>query len=203
VSGHGAGGHHRDGGGTVRRHNIDGLIVLTALFMASAGGGLRPWQIVAGQYLGFAVMVAVSVLAAVGLFIAPGEWEGLIGLLPLMLGVRGLMKARHIEDGDSALPVGGLPSAAGVIIANGADNIAVYTPLFTALSIGGIAITIIVFFVLVGVWCALAWFLGGNKKVVAALVHVGKWLVPVVFIAIGAGILVKTGVLVRLMEAFV
>jgi cadmium resistance protein CadD (predicted permease) len=73
--------------------NIDGLIVLTALFMASARGGPKVWQIIVGQYVGFAAMVALSLLAAAGLFVVPGEWEGLVGVLPLALGASGLVRS--------------------------------------------------------------------------------------------------------------
>ncbi|MGW3472859.1 cadmium resistance transporter [Saccharopolyspora sp. NPDC000995] len=179
--------------------NIDGLIVLTALFMASASGLPRPWQIVLGQYLGFTVMVIISVLAAAGLVFVPDRWVGLIGALPLGLGAWGLVRARADPAEETSSWVGTFSSVVGVILANGADNISVYIPLFAVLPPDRIAVTIAVFFVLVGVWCAAARLLGGNKKVVSALVSVGRWLVPVVFMAIGIAILIKTGVVPRLL----
>jgi cadmium resistance protein CadD (predicted permease) len=182
--------------------NIDGLIVLTALFMASASGKPRPWQIVAGQYIGFSVMLLLSSLGAAGLVAVPDQWEGLVGLLPLALGIRGLVKARANGSGPSPWITTNLPSVAGVIVANGTDNISVYTPLFSRLSIGAIAVTVAVFLALVAVWCCLAWLLGGNKKIVVGLGHVGDWLVPLVFIAIGAAILLKSGVPAALSALF-
>lgn len=179
--------------------NVDGLIVLTALFMASASGWPRPWQIVLGQYLGFTVMVIISMLAAAGLVLVPDRWEGLVGFLPLGLGVWGLLHARANADGAIPSRVGTLSSIVGVILANGADNISVYIPLFAVLTPGRIAVTIAVFLVLVGVWCTIARLLGRNKKVVAALVRAGRWLVPVVFVVIGMAILIKTGVVPRLL----
>jgi cadmium resistance protein CadD (predicted permease) len=182
--------------------NIDGLIVLTALFMASASGKPRPWQIVAGEYLGFSVMLLLSALAAAGLVAVSNPWEGLVGLLPLALGVRGLAKARANGSGPSPWIATNVPSVAGVILANGTDNISVYTPLFSRLSIGAIAVTIAVFLVLVAVWCYLARLLGSNKKIVVGLGHVGDWLVPLVFIAIGAAILLRSGVPAALSALF-
>ncbi len=179
--------------------NVDGLIVLTALFMASATGWPRPWQIVLGQYLGFAVMVIISMLATAGLVLVPDRWEGLVGVVPLGLGVWGLVRARARTDGAMPSRVGTLSSIVGVILANGADNISVYIPLFAVLTPGRIAVTIAVFLVLVGVWCTIARLLGRNKKVVSALEGVGRWLVPVVFMAIGTAILIKTGVVPRLL----
>jgi cadmium resistance protein CadD (predicted permease) len=182
--------------------NIDGLIVLTALFMASASGKPRPWQIVAGQYVGFIVMLLLSSLAAVGLVAVADQWEGLVGLLPLALGIHGLVKARANGSGPSPWITTNLPSVAGVILANGMDNVSVYTPLFSRLSIGGIAVTVAVFLALVVVWCYLAWLIGGNKKIVVGLARVGDWLVPLVFIAIGAAILLKSGVPAALTALF-
>jgi cadmium resistance protein CadD (predicted permease) len=179
--------------------NIDGLVVLTALFMASADGWPRPWQIVAGQYLGAAMMIVISLLVATGLASVPVRWEGLAGAFPLALGVWGLLRARAEAGGPASSRVGTLASVVCVILANGVDNISMYIPLFAALTPGRIAVTIAVFLVLVGMWCAMARLLGGNLKVVSALAGFGRWLAPVVFMGIGTTILVKTGVVPRLL----
>jgi cadmium resistance transport/sequestration family protein len=181
--------------------NVDGLIVLTALFMTSVRGRPRPWQIITGQYIGFVVMLTLSVMAALGLRVVPDDWIGLVGLLPLTLGVRQLLKARAGGDGGSSLLDGHLPSVVLVILANGADNISVYTPLFRTLNTAMTAVTVAVFLALVAAWCALAWFLAANKKAVTVLERAGRWFVPLVFVAIGAGVLVRTGVLARLVSA--
>jgi len=108
--------------------NVDDLVVLTVLFLAArAGGRPRPVQIWAGQYTGIGVLVAVSALAALGLAVVPGRWVGLLGLVPLALGVRGLVGAVRSrgatgDDGPAEIAAGTLP-VAGVTIANGADNI--------------------------------------------------------------------------------
>ncbi|PRY30119.1 cadmium resistance transporter [Pseudosporangium ferrugineum] len=72
--------------------NVDDLIVLTVLFLAARATGRPPaWQVWVGQYAGIAALVAVSGLAAVGLTIVPDPWTGLLGLVPVALGVRGLI----------------------------------------------------------------------------------------------------------------
>ena len=50
--------------------NIDDIVLLTMWF-GSAGGILRGRHIVAGQYVGFAVLVAVSLLGALGALLVP------------------------------------------------------------------------------------------------------------------------------------
>lgn len=176
--------------------NVDDLIVLTVLFLASRSTG-RParWQIVVGQYLGIAALTGVSAVAALGLVVIPEGWVGWLGLLPLALGVWGLFKAR---DGEQPAVANGLLPVAGVTIANGADNISVYTPVFRSLGVGDSVVMMAVFAVGVAVWCLVASWLGGHQRVISALERVGHWLVPVVFIAIGAVILLESGVVGRL-----
>ncbi len=85
--------------------------MLTVLFLSSrATGRPRRWQIWAGQSLGIATLVAVSVVAALGLTIVPDQWVGLLGLVPFGLGVRGLLRA---QDPDPPVVATGVLSVAG------------------------------------------------------------------------------------------
>ena len=90
---------------------------------------------------------------------------------------------------------------AAITIANGADNIAVYTPVFRTLGAPQTAVTIAVFLICVGIWCYAGRLLGTRRKVVDTLERVEHWLVPVVFIVLGAIILLESGVLGRLIVA--
>ncbi|MGI5214750.1 cadmium resistance transporter [Plantactinospora sp. CA-290183] len=91
--------------------DIDDIVVLTVLFVtARTAGRPRPWQIVAGQYAGIGVLVAASAVVAAGLLIVPDPWTGLLGLLPVALGVRALLRP---EDRDGAPPVVGGTLAGG------------------------------------------------------------------------------------------
>jgi len=184
--------------------NIDDLVVLTVLFLASARGALPGWKVVAGQYLGFITLVSVSVIAAAGLTLVPDEWVGFLGLIPLGIGAYGLIRTlrRRADDDDdeSAIRAGGMLGVAGITIANGADNIALYTPVFRTSPIPDTVITIVVFLVLLAAWCLVARFVGTNNSVTEALEKVEHWLVPAVFIGLGLYILIESGVIVRLVE---
>ncbi|REE96688.1 cadmium resistance transporter [Thermomonospora umbrina] len=176
--------------------NVDDLIVLTVLFLASrAGGRPRVWQIWAGQYAGIAVLVLVSLVAALGLTIVPDDRVGLLGLVPFALGVRGLLRARGTDSDDSPAVATGLLSVAGVTIANGADNISVYTPVFRTIGAGPVGATVVVFAAGVAVWCLAASWLGSHRRVIAVIERHGRWIVPAVFIAIGTVIVLESGVL--------
>ena len=172
--------------------NVDDLIVLTVLFLGVRAASAPAWKIWAGQYLGIGTLVAVSILAALGLTLIPDRYVPLLGLVPLALGVRALIQAfrgREEPDAPPTAPVRGLLPVAGITIANGADNIAVYTPVFRTTDVRGATVLILVFAVLVAVWCAAGSWLGSHKRVIAVIERHGHWLVPLVFIAIGAVIL--------------
>ncbi|MFE9693968.1 cadmium resistance transporter [Micromonospora sp. NPDC005806] len=176
--------------------NLDDIVVLTVLFVAARGTGRpRPRDIVAGQYLGIGALVAAAVVAAAGLLIVPDPWTGLLGLLPVALGVRALLTR---SDDDPPAVVGSLLGVAGVTIANGADNIAVYVPVFRSLGPAAGLVWLVVFAALVAVWCTVAALLGGHPRVVGLVGRAGHWLVPAVFVAIGVTILVTSGVLPHL-----
>ncbi|GAA2195206.1 cadmium resistance transporter [Micromonospora lupini] len=178
--------------------DIDDIVILTLFFVAARTTGRpRTSQIVAGQYLGIGALALASAVVAAGLLVVPDPWTGLLGLLPIALGVRAL---RGSDDDEPATVVTGTLGVAGVTIANGADNVAVYVPVFRALGPGDSAVFLLVFVVLVGLWCAAAAWLGGHRRVVRLVERAGHWLVPAIFVAIGVVILVSSGVLGRLLD---
>jgi cadmium resistance transport/sequestration family protein len=184
--------------------NIDDLVVLTILFLVSARGGtLTAWKVVTGQYLGLVTLIAISVAAALGLTLVPDEWVGFLGLLPLGIGLYGLFRflfrSRDDDDDDdeSAIRAGGLLGVAGITIANGADNISLYTPVFRTQPVLDTAVTITVFLILLAAWCVLARAIGTNRRVTETLEKIEHWLVPAVFIGLGFFILIESGVVPR------
>ncbi|XTZ15272.1 cadmium resistance transporter [Micromonospora echinospora] len=178
--------------------NVDDIVVLTVLFVAARTTGRpRRWQIVAGQYAGIAALVGVAAIAAVGLLVVPEPWTGLLGLLPVALGVRALLSR---DDDETPTVVGGMAGVAGVTIANGADNIAVYVPVFRTLAPAEALVFLLVFVAGIGLWCAVGARLGGHPRVVRLVERTGHWLVPVIFVAIGVVILVGSGVVGHLVD---
>ncbi|MDW5596811.1 cadmium resistance transporter [Conexibacter stalactiti] len=168
--------------------NVDDLLVLALLFTTSRTVARpRPWQIWAGQYLGIGLLVGVALLAALGLTLVPDRWIGLLGLIPLALGLRGLLAAARADRDDPPPPVAaGVLAIAAVTIANGADNVAVYTPILRALTLAEVALTVAVFAALVAVWCGAGALLASHRHATTVVERWGAWLVPVVFVAIGA-----------------
>ena len=70
--------------------NIDDIIILL-LFFAQVDANFRRRHIVIGQYLGFTLLILASLPGFFGGLIVPREWIGLLGLLPIAIGIKQLM----------------------------------------------------------------------------------------------------------------
>jgi cadmium resistance transport/sequestration family protein len=174
--------------------NIDDIFVLM-LFFYGAGKRLSRWHVVVGQYAGFAALVALSLVGYFARFVAPQEWIGLLGILPVIIGLK---KLRELKSGKSEEAHMEKPAAhavftvASVTFANGGDNIGIYTPLFASSNFVELLVTLAVFFVLVAVWCALGYFLGRHPAVYRLLDKYGHVIVPFVLIALGLYIMLES-----------
>lgn len=81
----------------------------------------------------------------------------------------------------------------GVTLANGGDNIGIYIPIFTGMSLMSIFVTLIIFMFLTAIWCFI-----GLKFAEAPFVNrnIEKYksiFVPIIFIALGLFILMESG----------
>jgi cadmium resistance protein CadD (predicted permease) len=166
--------------------NLDDFALLTLLF---ATPGSRRQTVVVGQYLGLAILVAISALAAVGLVVVPIRWVGLLGVIPFVLGIRELTS--HTNHAPRA-PRVNLLGVAGLVVADGADNVALYTPVFRHLGPARSLGYTLVFSVLAAMWCMLAAALARRRVIARTVERLGHVLVPLVFIAIGLALLATT-----------
>lgn len=183
--------------------NVDDFVVLLLLVLGMPEDGIRRWQIVIGQYLGFAVLLVISACGALALHAVPGSWAGLLAVVPLALGVRGLIRAWRAPGAPGETPILAASAAkvAIVTVANGGDNVSVYAVLFRQLSPAGTAVTILVFLVMLGGLCALALAAGQHARLIPAIARGNRWFTPSVFVIIGAVLLVRTGAIARLVSA--
>jgi cadmium resistance protein CadD (predicted permease) len=176
--------------------DIDDLFVLVALFASRA---FRTGQVVLGQYLGIAALVAVSATSYFLRLVLPGEWIGLAGILPIVLGIReALDLCRELRGGGEEADAsetprgrGGALSVAAVTIANGGDNVGVYVPLFASSSPLEIALLAATFLLMTAVWLLLAWLLVSNRLFGRHIRRVGRFALPVVLVGLGVFILLK------------
>jgi cadmium resistance protein CadD (predicted permease) len=168
--------------------NVDDLVLL-ALFFAR-GVAVR---VVVGQYVGFGVLLAASVVGALGAGLLPPSVLHWLGLVPLFLGVRAAWRVWGPGAGEEAAepaePGRSVWAVATVTIANGGDNIGVYVPVFAVAGTAGLVTYATVFLVLVGVWCLAGRFLATRPVVARLLARWGHVVLPVVLVAVGVLIL--------------
>ena len=176
--------------------NLDDILILV-LFFTQIGAGFGCRQIVLGQYLGFTALVLLSLPGFFGSLILPRPWIGLLGIVPIAIGLNRLLNPEEEEEEEelnlSSAPFSSLISpqtygVAAITFANGGDNIGIYVPLFANSSWEGLLIIIGEFFLLVGVWCYAAYRLTKVSAIANTLTRYGNLLVP--FVLIGLGILI-------------
>ena len=105
--------------------SIDYLVVLTILFASQGKKGLK--SIYAGQYLGTGLLVLISLIAAYFLNFIPQDWIiGLLGLIPLGLGIRSIFVDEDIDEEDVEGKITGNGSKilafTSLTVAMGGDN---------------------------------------------------------------------------------
>jgi cadmium resistance protein CadD (predicted permease) len=173
--------------------NIDDIVILALFFARGAGRAHTTRDIAAGQYLGFAGILAVAVAAAFGATFLPPAVLPYLGLLPLALGIKAGVQARRSrgDDGedDAPRPGAGILDVAAVTFANGGDNIGVYVPVFATAGPAVMGVYVVVFLLLVGVWVAAGRFFATRPLIARTLSRRGHVVLPVVLIALGLLIL--------------
>jgi cadmium resistance protein CadD (predicted permease) len=191
--------------------NVDNCVVTMAMV---AGAPLhRAHRIAAGQVVGFVMVVAVSAAGAAVLYEFSPAVVGLLGLVPLAIGVSGLLGLARRRAGTDSVPAAAptrrsrrwrrrpedravgqsLTAAALVTVAAGGDNLAVYIPLLRvggATNLGAIAAVFVVGEVLV-TWLVLAG--GRHPKARQIMLRMGHVAVPVLLCCVGVLVMVQAG----------
>src|SRR5207248_951786 len=131
--------------------NIDDMFVLVTFFAeASTNQSINPLKITLGQYIGFTVIIIISMVGFGASIALPSEPIGFLGLLPLLLGiwkVFGLFPPKKEEEPEES-SISGVKSilkVASITVINGADNIGTYVPLFSQAKGAEIAIYVVVY----------------------------------------------------------
>jgi cadmium resistance protein CadD (predicted permease) len=174
--------------------NVDNFLVLLAFF---AHEGYTDAETVLGQFLGIGLLIAISLLGARAALLLPTPVVGLLGLVPLGLGLGRLFAGG--EGPQAASPRDRLPRAgrvfavAAAAIANGGDNVATYVPFFSLLAAGELAASLLVFAILTGLWCLVARAVVARAAGGRIVGLRGTRLVGVVMIGLGVAILVRSG----------
>lgn len=177
--------------------NIDDLFVLVTLL---ADKLFRVRDVVIGQYAGLGALYIVSPITALICLIVPASSVGLLGLVPIAIGIKQLWDLTRGEEEIKLQSVSNKGAhralaVAAVTMANGGDNIAVYTALFATRGNNDIFAIGIVFAILTGLWCFAAHWFVNHRALGAPIRQQAHRVVPFVFIGLGILILVRTGAL--------
>lgn len=171
--------------------NIDDLFVLVGFF---ADPAFRARQVVLGQYLGIAALIAASLAGALATLMVPPAYIGLLGVLPIAIGIRKLWRAWRAPGGrdEESHPAAGVHkilAVAMVTIASGGDNIGVSVPMFAHRPALQQAVIVAVFAAMTALWCCGAHYLVNHRALGAPIRRHGHRLLPWILIAIGLVIL--------------
>lgn len=175
--------------------NIDDLFILTLFF---GDQQRRQRDIVIGQLLGIASLIAISLTGSMIGLLIDLRFVGLLGFLPCYLGIKGLLQLwqnRTQTDNDSTEELqtkNSIPAVAAVTIANGGDNIGIYIPLFATMTGTEKGLTTFVFLIMTVAWCIIAKTLARHPWLKEPLDKYGHRITPVVLFFLGIFILFES-----------
>jgi cadmium resistance protein CadD (predicted permease) len=177
--------------------NIDDIFVLLAFL---ADPKFRTRRVIVGQYFGIAALILVSLAGALMSLVIPLVYIGFLGSVPIIIGCKRLFDlwrgpkqdAQELE-GDFAGRRSQVLAVTGVAIANGGDNIVVYTPLFAVHSATETMVVVATFAIMTGVWCAIAHWLVHHRTIGAPIRKYGHRVMPLVLIGLGLLVMRKAG----------
>ncbi|KFY06627.1 hypothetical protein V492_07898 [Pseudogymnoascus sp. VKM F-4246] len=182
--------------------NIDDAFVLVTFFAeSSTSRNLTPLKITLGQFIGFTVIVVVSLIGYAVAVALPSEPIGFLGLLPILLGVWRLFdlifpKKDDAEDeGSESQRIANAKSVfkvAIITVMNGGDNIGTYIPLFSQAQGAEIAVYVVVYYILLGIWCLIAFLIMKQKHILRVAEKYATFVIPFLYLGLGIYIVVKS-----------
>ena len=174
------------------------LLIILMLFFAKRKSRKDIINIYLGQFLGSVSLIFLSLLFAFVLnYIPSKEILGLLGLIPIFLGLKVLLLGD--SDGE-AIAKDGLRKdnknliflVAMITFAScGADNIGVFVPYFTTLNLANLIVALLTFLVMIYLLVFSAQKLAQVPSVGETLEKYSRWFIAVVYLGLGIYILIE------------
>ncbi|VHF55830.1 CadD family cadmium resistance transporter [Streptococcus pyogenes] len=174
------------------------LLIILMLFFAKRKSRKDIINIYLGQFLGSVSLILLSLLFAFVLdYIPSKEILGLLGLIPIFLGLKVLLLGD--SDGE-AIAKEGLRKdnknlsflVAMITFAScGADNIGVFVPYFTTLNLANLIVALLTFLVMIYLLVFSAQKLAQVPSVGEILEKYSRWFIAVVYLGLGIYILIE------------
>ncbi|AWI12629.1 hypothetical protein B4064_2596 [Caldibacillus thermoamylovorans] len=188
--------------------SIDYIVILVVLFaqVKNRKGGVR--DIVLGQYLGFTVLIIISLLASFGIAFIPQQWIGLLGLIPIFIGLKVLFEKDEGDEEDEEILESTnrfsnfILSVTVIMLAAGGDNLGVYIPYFTVLNTIELIVTIVIYYIAAAVLLYLCQRVSAVKGISETVEKYEKIIVPIVFLALGIMIMSENGTFSMILNWF-
>lgn len=177
------------------------LLIILMLFFAKRKSRKDIINIYLGQFLGSVSLIFLSLLFAFVLnYIPSKEILGLLGLIPIFLGLKVLLLGD--SDGE-AIAKDGLRKdnknliflVAMITFAScGADNIGVFVPYFITLNLANLIVALLTFLVMIYLLVFSAQKLAQVPSVGETLEKYSRWFIAVVYLGLGMYILIENNV---------
>ena len=177
------------------------LLIILMLFFAKRKSRKDIINIYLGQFLGSVSLILLSLFFAFVLnYIPSKEILGLLGLIPIFLGLKVLLLGD--SDGE-AIAKDGLRKddknliflVAMITFAScGADNIGVFVPYFITLNLANLIVALLTFLVMIYLLVFSAQKLAQVPSVGETLEKYSRWFIAVVYLGLGIYILIENNV---------
>lgn len=173
-------------------------LLILMLFFAKKKSRKDIINIYLGQFLGSVSLILLSLLFAFVLdYIPSKEILGLLGLIPIFLGLKVLLLGD--SDGESIAKEGLRKDNKNLIFlvamitfaSCGADNIGVFVPYFTTLNLANLIVALLTFLVMIYLLVFSAQKLAQVPSVGETLEKYSRWFVAVVYLGLGIYILIE------------
>lgn len=174
------------------------LLIILMLFFAKRKSRKDIINIYLGQYLGSVSLILLSLLFAFVLdYIPSKEILGLLGLIPILLGLKVLLLGD--SDGEAIAKEGLRKDNKNLIFlvamitfaSCGADNIGVFVPYFTTLNLANLIVALLTFLVMIYLLVFSAQKLAQVPSVGETLEKYSRWFIAVVYLGLGMYILIE------------
>lgn len=174
------------------------LLIILMLFFAKRKSRKDIINIYLGQFLGSVSLILLSLLFAFVLHYIPSkEILGLLGLIPIFLGLKVLLLGD--SDGEAIAKEGLRKDNKNLIFlvamitfaSCGADNIGIFVPYFITLNLTDLIVALLTFLVMIYLLVFSAQKLAQVPSVGETLEKYSRWFIAVVYLGLGIYILIE------------
>jgi len=191
---------------------FDDNIYLTSFF-GRVSRTFRPRHVVVGEFIGLTILISISLVGYFVGMIVSDMWVGLLGVLPIMIGIHQLMNKEDDENSDVIEEVEKVHTEVGrprikqslwstirdpkthrvtaVHVSNGGNNVAVYIPLFASSTLPSLGVILTMCYMTIGFWCFCSYNLTRFPGISVLIARYGRKIAPFVLIYLGLSIVIK------------